>query len=204
MTTVLEATPVEDTARTWKIKAEVRKYLEADVDVRVERRRVGKGLRSVCRRRARVTIATPKPGCRPYEVVVDHHNLLVNAGIQRLEDLLIGAGGQAYDSTHSRIGVGDDTTAAAATQTDLQAGAGSTHRQFKLNSTPPARSSQTITIIATFASGEGNFAWQEWCVDVGTADGTTIVTPMLNRKVASLGTKVSGNVWTFTITLVIS
>lgn len=144
-------------------------------------------------------------GDKPTQVVESLHNLLVNAGIQRLEDLLIASGAtQAYDATHSRVGVGNDATAAAATQTDLQAAAGSSNRQFKLVSSGPTRSSQTITWVATFGSSEANFAWQEWCIDVGTVDGTTIVTPMLNRKVASLGTKVSGAVWTFTVTLTIS
>jgi hypothetical protein len=163
--------------RTWRIEAKVAKWHDEESHAR---------------------------GDAPFEVVRSRHNLLVNAGIQRLEDLLIVAGGQGYDATHSRIGVGDDTTAASASQTDLQAAAGSTHRQFKLVSSGPTRASQTITWVASFASGEGNFAWQEWCIDVGTADGTTIVTPMLNRKVASLGTKVSGAVWTFTVTLTIS
>lgn len=163
--------------RTWKIAATVRKWHDEE---------------SFERRDA------------PFEVVTARHNLLVNAGIQRLEDLLIAAGGQAYDATHSRIGVGNSNTAASASQTDLQASAGSSNRQFKLVSSGPSRSSQTITWVATFASGEANFAWEEWCIDAGTADGTTVTAPMLNRKVASMGTKVSGAVWTFTVTLTIS
>lgn len=144
-------------------------------------------------------------GCAPDELVVVPHNLLLNAGIARLEDLLIGAGGQAYDATHSRIGVGDTATAAAATQTDLQAANGATTRQWKLVSSGPTRASQTITWVATFASGEGNFHWQEWGIDAGTADGTGASTsPMLNRKVTDLGTKVAGAVWVFTVTLTIS
>lgn len=150
--------------------------------------------------------ATLERGDSPYQVNEVVHNLLVNAGIQRLEDLLIAAGGQGFDSTHSRIGVGDDSTAAAASQTDLQAGAGATHRQFKLVSSGPTRSSQTITWVITVAAGEGNFVagWQEWCIDPGTADGTTVTSPMLNRKVASLGTKVLPAVWVFTVTLTFS
>lgn len=191
--------------RTWQLKAEVRKYDEDQGVTTVERkRRNGKGLRGFCRRRLTYTDIVIPEGVVPREVVTSLHNLLVNAGIARLEDLLIVAGGQGYDATHSRIGAGNDATAAAASQTDLQAAAGSGNRQFKLVSSGPTRASQTITWVATFASGEGNFAWAEWCIDVGTADGTTIVTPMLNRKVASLGTKVSGAVWTFTVTLTIS
>lgn len=143
-------------------------------------------------------------GAAPDEVVEVENNLLLNAGITRLLNLLSAAGGQAWDATHSRIGVGDDATAAAATQTDLQAAAGSTHRQFKLVSSGPTVSAQTTTWVATFGAAEGNFAWQEWMIDAGTADGTTVVATALNRKVASLGTKASPAVWTFTVTLTIS
>lgn len=162
--------------RTWGLKAEVRKWRDEE---------------------------SFDAGEAPYEIVTSLHNLLVNAGIARLEDLLIGAGGQAYDATHARLGVGNDTTAAAASQTDLQAAAGSGNRQWKLVSTAPTRSGQTLTFVAAFQTGEANFVWNEFAIDVGTADGTTVVTPMLNRKVSSLGTKTSG-VWTLTVTVTIS
>lgn len=139
----------------------------------------------------------------PVETVHIEGNLLTTAGIQRLEDLLIGAGGQAYDNTHSRIGVGDDSTAAAVGQTDLVAAAGSTHRQFKTPSST-ARASQTITWTASFATTLANFAWNEFCIDNGTADGTTVTAVMLNRKVISAGTKTSAQTWVATATLVIS
>lgn len=192
---------VED--RNWKLVAEVRKYADNSGVTTVERkRRNGKGLRGFCRRRLRYTDVVIPDGVLPYEIVKSRHNLLVNAGIQRMIDLLIAAGGQAYDATHCRIGVGNDTTAASASQTDLQAAAGAANRQFKLV-TSVTRSSQSFVAVASFQTGEANFAWQEFCADVGTADGTTVVTPMLNRKVTSLGTKVSG-IWTLTLTITIS
>jgi hypothetical protein len=77
---------------------------------------------------------------RPDDLVEWEGNLLVNAGIQRLEDLLIGAGGQAFTNSWARIGVGDGTTAAAASDTDLSAVAGSTHRWFQaMDATFPSR-----------------------------------------------------------------
>lgn len=179
---------VLDRPRTWQIKATVRKFHAGDVDV-ID----GPNGRELLEHGD------------PFEVVTSRHNLLVNAGINRLEDLLIGAGGTAFNNANSRIGVGDDTTAASASQTDLQAAAGSTHRQFEvMDATYPSRSSQTITWRATFTSGEANFHWQEWCIDNGTAASTAVTTPMLNRKVTDLGTKVSGAVWQFTVTLTIS
>lgn len=151
------------------------------------------------------TEADYEAGLPPAEVLVQDGNLLLNAGITRLLNLLSAAGGQAYNAANSRVGVGDTNTAAAASQTDLQAATGASTRQWKLVSSGPTVSAQTTTWVATFGSAEGNFAWAEWGIDVGTADGTGASTsPMLNRKVAALGTKVAGAVWTFTVTLTIS
>lgn len=170
--------------RTWKLRAEVAKYDPADIEVFTERRRAAPGLRGLCKRRLKVTnhrvrgtghMAGWGEVCeipKPIEIVTSLNNLLLNAGIARLEDLMIAAGGQAWDAAHSRIGVGNDATAAAATQTDLQAAAGAGNRQFKLCSSGPTRASQTLTWVATFASGEANFAWAEFCVD----DQTEIMT----------------------------
>lgn len=140
----------------------------------------------------------------PEEMIEVPNNLLLNAGIQRMEDLMIGAGGTAFNNANSRLGVGNSATAEAATQTDLQAAAGAANRQFKvMNATFPSRSSQTVTWQSDYTSGEANFVWNEWGVDNGTTSGTTVTAPMLNRKVASLGTKATGT-WTLTATLTIA
>lgn len=198
----LKSFPVDDKARTWQIAARVDQYDASDVDVFEEKRREP-GLRGFCKKRRRVTTHRVHDGARPQHVDTVLYNLLVNAGIARLEDLLIVAGGQGYNAANSRIGVGNSNTAAAASQTDLQAAAGAGNRQFKLVDQGPTRASQTITWRATFASGEAQFAWQEWCIDVGTADGTTVTAPMLNRKVFTGGTKAAA-VWVFTVTITIS
>ena len=131
-------------------------------------------------------------------------NLLLNAGIQRLEDILIGVAGTAFNAANSRLGVGNVATAEAASQTDLLAAAGAANRQFKvMNATFPSRATQTISWQSDFTSGEANFVWNEWGVDNGTSNSTTVVAPMLNRKVAALGTKSTGT-WTLTGTLTIS
>lgn len=146
-------------------------------------------------------------GIEAYERVTSEGNLLMNAGIQRMLDLLIGAGGQALDNTHARLGVGNSSTAESASQTDLQASAGSSNRQFvTMDATFPSRSSQTLTFKASFTSTLGNFQWLEWCIDAGTANGTTVTAPMLNRKVPSggMGTKSSGTTWVLTVTITIA
>src|SRR5271154_6153221 len=58
-----------------------------------------------------------------YEVIDRAGNLLMFGGASALWERLIGAGVTAFDNTNAYIGVGDSSTAAAATQTDLQASA---------------------------------------------------------------------------------
>jgi hypothetical protein len=114
---------------------------------------------------------------------------------------LVGAGGTAFNAANSRIAVGDSSTAAVASQTDLQA---ATNKYYKLVDTV-SWSAQTGTWVATYGSAIANFAWAEWGIDNGTVDSaTTGVAPMLNRKVVSMGTKGSGSTWVLTVTVVIA
>lgn len=136
-------------------------------------------------------------------------NLWTTAGWQNrvLANLTaVPASTAVFDATHTRIGVGNGVTAAAVGNTDLAASAGSTNRQFKLVDSGPtiAASGGTGSVAwpATFGTGVGNFVWAEWCVDNGTADGTTVTATMLNRAVPnSLLTKTSAVAITLTTTL---
>lgn len=144
----------------------------------------------------------------PYETIEIPGNLLTTAGLNRITSLIIAGGGQAATNTSARLGVGNSTTAATVGQTDLQAAAGSANRQFKImDATYPTQSNGVLTFKSTFPTTEANFAWQEWCVDIGTptvTDGTTVNALMLNRKVESLGTKTSAGTWALTATITIS
>lgn len=151
----------------------------------------------------------------PYETVESEGNLLTRQGRLRIMDRLVGtASNQALDATHIRIGVGNSNTAAADTQTDLQAAAGAANRQFNLAdsaaSVGTGASAGTITVVTTYATGEANFPWEEWGIDGGTADGTTVTadtntTPgLINRKVTALGTKTSAASWVFTVTITVT
>jgi hypothetical protein len=145
---------------------------------------------------------------RPEEILVVDGNLLLNEGIARLLDLLIGAGGTAYNNANAFIGVGDTSTSEAATQTELQATQNAANRFYKaMNATFPSRTNQTVDWQSDFTSGEANFAWNEWTVSAGatTASGSGFLvgTTNLNRKVASLGTKTTGT-WTLTGEVTIS
>lgn len=135
-------------------------------------------------------------------------NLLTTAGLNRLTSLLIAGGGQGITNTSARLGTGNSTTAEAVGQTDLQAAAGSTNRWFQvMDASFPTQSNGVVTLKSTFGTADGNFAWQEWGVDVGTptvTSGNTVAALLFNRKVASLGTKASGATWALTATITIS
>jgi len=150
-----------------------------------------------------VLFSTPEDG-----IAESIGNELTTAGLTRITSLINGAGGQALTNTATRIGVGNSTTVFSAAHTDLQAAAGSSNRYFMpMDSTYPSTAAGVITARATFASADGNFAWQEWCLDIGTPTvtaGTTVNACMVNRKVASLGTKASGASWVFTTTITLA
>jgi hypothetical protein len=147
-------------------------------------------------------------GVKPLEVIEAPGNLLTTAGLTRITSLIVAGGGQGATNTAARLGVGDSSTAEAVGQTDLQATAGSTHRWFQvMDATFPTTSAGVITFKATFATGDGNFAWNEWCVDIGAPTVTssnTVNATMLNRKVQSLGTKTSAGTWALTATITLS
>ena len=127
-------------------------------------------------------------------------NLLVNTGIALMLNLLIGAGGTTYANANAYLGIGDSSTAAAASQTDLQA---STNRVKKvMDATYPSLSGQTMTWRCTYSTSEGNFAINEAGLFNGGpafATGT-----MMNRIVSSLGTKTSATTLQLTLTITIS
>lgn len=141
--------------------------------------------------------------CAPRESIEADGNLLTTAGLAKITGLIIAAGGQGWDATHARIGVGDTATAATIADTDLGAASGSTHRQFDLVDTI-TRSNGVITAVATFGTSVANFHWQEWCIDNGTGAGTTVTATMMNHKITDLGTKTSAATWVFTVTVTLS
>ena len=144
-------------------------------------------------------------GVKPFEVVEVPRNLLTTAGIGRIVTLLNAGTGNLIASTTARVGAGNSSTAEAVGQTDLQAAAGSTNRWFQTCTvTTP---SNVLTFQATFGTADGNFAWNEWGIDIGTATVTSsavVNAVLLNRKVASNGTKASGQTWTATATITFS
>lgn len=109
----------------------------------------------------------------------------------------IGAAVTAFNNANAHIGVGDSSTAYAAGQTDLQAATNKLRKA--MDATYPTGGANVITFRATFATGDANFAWNEWGIFNASSAGT-----MLSRKVESLGTKTSAQTWQFTTTLTVT
>jgi hypothetical protein len=142
----------------------------------------------------------------PYLVTQTLGNVITNAGWQAmLKAATSGASGPLiFSSTVGRLGVGDTAGTPAAADTDLAAAAGSTHRLYKFMSAAPTvgtGTNRTWTFVATFGSSDFNQPWNEFGIDSGTADGTTVVAPLLNHANSAQGTKTSGQIWTSTAVL---
>ncbi len=150
------------------------------------------------------------PDVEAFETIEGDENLLMYGGASCIWETLIGngtgTGGASltyFNNGNAYLGVGDSTTAEAATQTDLQA---ATNKQRKaMDATFPTHTdgtssgSATITFKSTFATTDANFHWQEWGTFNGSSGGR-----MLNRKVTDLGTKTSAAAWAFTVTLTLA
>lgn len=133
-----------------------------------------------------------------------HGNLLMIGGASALWQRLIGTAVTDFSSSNAYLGVGDSTTAAADTQTDLQAASNKTRKAATASHTDSTSSSgaKTITFVATFGTADANHRWREW----GTFNASTSGR-MLNRKVEDLdggSAKTSAQSWQLTITITLA
>lgn len=148
---------------------------------------------------------TIREGAVPIEVIEDRTtNVLTTAGAAREATLLIGTG-QAMDATHTLLGVGNSSTTATVADTGLGAAAGSSNQYWMVpDATYPSASGGTITVKATWATGDGNFTWNEWGIQITTSAASSGASPgagaFMNHKVASLGVKSSG-AWALSVTI---
>jgi hypothetical protein len=145
----------------------------------------------------------------PYEIGEVARNLLTTVGVARIHGLITAVGGlQAASATAARIGVGDGAGTAAVGDTDLSASSGSTHRQFVTMDASFPTAGAAMTFQATFTSALGNFAWNEFGIDIGTptvSNGTTVAALLLNHKTSiAQGTKTSGQSWVASAVVTIS
>jgi hypothetical protein len=152
--------------------------------------------REVIRWRARATVhkywadddLTPITALGPYGPrrstpfeVIEGENLLLTVGGTLIMDRLTAVSSTALDATNARIAVGDSTTPASASQTDLQA---STNKFRQVVDAAPNRSGATTQWVCTFGLAVANFAWNE-CGLANAASGANLV----NRIVQNMGTK---------------
>lgn len=124
-------------------------------------------------------------------------NVLLNEGIAELLLLLTGGTATAYSNANAYLGVGESTTAAAASQTGLS---GSSKTYKGMETSYPSISSQTVTFRSIFGSADANNAWQEFTVVNASSD----TGDNLNRKVDDQGTKASGQTWTLDLAITFS
>ena len=121
---------------------------------------------------------------------------LTNAARDLIAQALVGEAFTSFSNANARLGVGDSSTAFAVAQTDLQA---STNKLRKaMEAAYPSRVGNALMFRSIFGTSEANFAWNEWGVFNAASGGT-----MLNRVVASLGTKTSAQSWQFTVTVTV-
>lgn len=123
-----------------------------------------------------------------YDVLDFEGNLLLNEGITEMLNLIGGIGGTAFSNANAYIGIGESTTAAAATQTGLQ---GSTVTYKAMDTGYPSVTNQTITYQATFGPTDANNEWQEATI----ANGNSDTAKNANRKVQDMGRKAAGTTW---------
>lgn len=143
-------------------------------------------------------------GIDPDDWAHEEGNLMVTTGLALLTSLFEGAGGNPFNHTDAIFGVGSASTAAVVGDTHL-GGDGSTTTAWyqQADASYPTQSGGLISCYCTVGTGNGNFPWNEWCFADGsggiTSGGTlaSVATGvvMINHKIASLGTKVSGAIW---------
>jgi len=135
----------------------------------------------------------------PFEIAQFEGNLLLNEGINDIWNKVEGTAGTAFNNANANLGVGDDSTAAAAAQTGLQAAVNKLYKGMEA-AYPQAGASQQIVFQSVFDAAEANFDWEEFTVANAANDAGV----NLNRKVSSQGTKANPQVWTLTLTITLS
>lgn len=118
---------------------------------------------------------------------------LVTAGKNAIAGLITGVGTN-FATANAFLGVGNGTAATTAGMTDLQGAS-----KFRKAVTSCTTAGLVITAVASLASGEGNFALEEFGLFNASSGGT-----MLSRLAESHGSKVAGDTATITYTLTLS
>lgn len=134
-------------------------------------------------------------GIAPDEVSFATQNIILDGGANEMLKLITGTGGTAYSNGNARIFVGTNSTTENSAQTGVLA-SGSSVASAVMESGYPVVSDRQAVFRASFGDDSANFAWNELAISNGNGAGAVA----LNRKVDSLGTKVTGT-WTLQITV---
>lgn len=121
---------------------------------------------------------------------------LVNAFRDYVATKVTAGTGTNFDNSNAYIGVGNGTTAFAASQTDL---VGASKTRKAMDATYPQVAANVITFRSTFGTSDANYAWEEWAIFNASTSGT-----MMNRVVASNGTKAGTETKVVTATITLS
>lgn len=121
-------------------------------------------------------------------------NVALNEGINNVIELVCGISTPTkWDNLSAYLGVGDSSASTSPSQTGLQAASNKTWKA--MDATYPQRSNQTAEWRSTYGSSDANYAWEEYTV-VNASDDTG---QNLNRRIASKGTKASGETWVLSL-----
>jgi len=141
---------------------------------------------------------------KPSEVL-EKANVLLQTGMLEMWDLIKGTSALHFNATDTKIGIGDDATAAAATQTDLIAASNKTYIAMD-SGWPKTRTDDgglgygVFQTKATFATGDANYAWNEAVVK--NTNGSSLKS--ICRAATGWGTKTSAATWIATHTVTLS
>ncbi len=122
---------------------------------------------------------------------------LPNSGRDWLAGAIVANPATLFNNANAYLGVGDSSTAFAASQTDLQAATNKLRKA--MSASYPTIAGNVITARALFGTGDANFPWNEHGLFNAPSGGT-----MLYRKQESLGTKANTQSWQLTVDITLN
>ena len=121
---------------------------------------------------------------------------ITSAGATLVAAAVIGGTYTPYNNANAYVGVGDSTTAFAASQTDLQS-ASNKYRQV-CDSGFPTIAGNVLTFQITVVAANAAFSWQEFGIFNASTGGT-----MFNRFLSAIGTKPNTQSWQLQVSVTV-
>ncbi len=133
-----------------------------------------------------------------YDISKIDGNVLTNAGINRMWELIAGADEEDFaDAAVLAVGTNGDSVAEAATNTE--ASFTGIVKEAMEGGYPTFGSDQKMTWKASFDGDTANISWQEFGVLTKTTSGV-----LLNRVLSDEGSKTEGQVWDLELSVTLS